>query len=178
MSANSFKAKPYTIGSEVILHLPKEASLQLPSRGMVYVKGSINGIPFESPLEPDGRGSHWFRIDAALQKTAKVKAGDTATLEIEPIKDWPEPKVPEDLEQALKSSPKEHELWKNVTPMARWDWIRWISSTKNPDTRKKRIDVELSKLKKGMKRPCCFNRSLCCDPSVSKNGVLLEPNQA
>lgn len=72
-------------------------------------------------------------------------------------------------------APKEYDLWKRVTPIARWDWIRWIQSTKNPQTRKKRIDVEFSKLSKGMKRPCCFNRSMCCDPYVSKNGVLLEP---
>lgn len=176
MSIIYFEAKPFTIGSWTILPLPKDASKQLPSRGMVYVKGTINGIPVQVPLEPDGRGSHWFKIDKTLQNELKLDVDDIILLKIEPVKDWPEPDVPEDLEQALKSSPKEYALWKNVTPMARWDWIRWISSTKNPDTRKKRIEVEISKLKKGMKRPCCFNRSMCCDPYISKNGVLLDPS--
>jgi hypothetical protein len=141
---------------------------------MVYVKGTINNFPFQTPLEPDGKGSHWFKIDKTLQNKAKLSMDKAIIFELEVVKDMPDPQVPEDLQHALESSPKEYALWKSVTPMARWDWIRWISSTKNPETRKKRIEVELSKLNKGMKRPCCFNRSMCCDPSVSKNGVLMD----
>jgi len=53
--------------------------------------------------------------------------------------------------------------------------MRWIRATKNDDTRKRRIEVALSKLTAGMRRPCCFNRNLCTEPSVSHNGVLLAP---
>ena len=59
--------------------------------------------------------------------------------------------------------------------MARWDWIRWINATAQQETRKRRIEVAFSKLKSGMRRPCCFNRGMCTEPYVSKNGVLLEP---
>ncbi|HET9947243.1 MAG TPA: YdeI/OmpD-associated family protein, partial [Patescibacteria group bacterium] len=159
MSNINFEAQLFKIGSQILLLLPKSASAKLPSRGMAMVEGTINGVSFQMPLEPDGRGSHWFKVNEAMRKAAKIDVGDTAQLSITPSKIWPEPVIPEDLEKALKSSPDEYTLWKNVTPIARWDWIRWISSTKNPETRKKRIEVELSKLKKGMKRPCCFNRS-------------------
>ncbi|MBI5122819.1 DUF1905 domain-containing protein [Candidatus Roizmanbacteria bacterium] len=169
-----FSAPLFKIGSLIILLLPESASAKFPSRGMVMVKGTINGFPFQSALEPDGRGSHWFKVDNVLLDGARADVGDTVQFEIESVKDWPEPNVPEDLHKALTSSPEVYSLWKKVTPMARWDWIRWIGATKNPETRKKRIEVELSKLKKGEKRPCCFNRSMCCDPSVSKNGLLLE----
>lgn len=176
MSAIRFEATLFTIDTWTILRLPKEASVKLPSRGMVMVKGIINTVPFQAPLEPDGKGSHWFKVDKAMMSAIKAQVGDRVTLEIESMKEWPEPIIPEDLLKALKSSPKEYSLWKRVTPMARWDWIRWIRSTKNPETRKKRIEVELSKLSKGMKRPCCFNRSMCCDPYVSKSGILLDQN--
>lgn len=177
MSTIRCKAQLFTIGSESLLILPKSASAKLPSRGMAMVSGTINGFHFQTPLEPDGKGSHWFRVDKALSKAAKANAGDTVTLAIEPTKEWPEPNVPKDLKKALAASPEAHSLWKVITPIARWDWIRWIGSTKNPETRKKHIDVALSKLKAGMRRPCCFNRSMCTDPSVSNNGVLLEPTQ-
>ena len=67
--------------------------------------------------------------------------------------------------------------WKEVTPAAHWDWIRWIRATNNPETSAKRIRVGCSKLKSGMSRPCCFNRSMCTDPEVSKGGVLVEPRE-
>jgi hypothetical protein len=28
-----------------------------------------------------------------------------------------------------------------------------------------------------MRRPCCFNRGMCTEPYVSKNGVLLDPRE-
>lgn len=172
-----FEAKLFKIGSWTLLRLPESASAKLPSRGMTMVAGTINGFRFQAPLEPDGRGSHWFRVDKTMREAAHAAAGDTVTLAIEPTKEWPEPTVPEDLQTALMASPPVHTLWMNITPMARWDWIRWIRSTKQPETRRRRIEVACSKLKAGERRPCCFNRNLSCEPSVSKNGVLLELTQ-
>jgi hypothetical protein len=61
------------------------------------VKGTIKGFRFQSALEPDGRGSHWFRVDETMRKATGVDEGDTVTLAIEPTKEWLEPKVPEDM---------------------------------------------------------------------------------
>jgi hypothetical protein len=140
------------------------------------VDGTINGFRFQAGLEPDGKGSHWLRIGKTLREAAGADAGDTVTLAIEPTAERPEPKVPADLKNALTADPQAHTLWADITPLARWDWIRWIRATKQPQTRRRRIEVACSKLQAGQRRPCCFNRSLCTDPSVSHNGVLLEPN--
>ena len=120
------------------------------------VEGTINGFRFQAALEPDGKGSHWFRADKTMREAAGAKAGDTVTLAIEPTRDWPEPKVPADLKSALTTDPQAHTLWMDITPMARWDWIRWIGSTKQPETRSRRIEVACSKLKTGQRRPCCL----------------------
>jgi hypothetical protein len=175
MSAIRFKAKLFKIGSWTILRLPMSASGKLPSRGQAVVKGTINGFQFQAVLEPDGNGSHWLKIDSSLQKYAKVDVGDTVTLAIEPTKEWPEPDVPSDLMAALNADRRVQTLWMDITPMARWEWIRWIGSTKQPETRKRRIEATCSKLIAGTRRPCCFNRNMCCVPDVSKNGVLIEP---
>ncbi len=177
MSTIHFKAKLFKIGSWTLLRLPKAESAKLPTRGMTMVEGTINDFLFQAALEPDGKGGHWFRVNKAMSENAHAAAGDTAKLSIEPIKKWPEPEVPADLKNALAHAPKAHTLWTNITPNARWDWIRWIRITKNLDTRKRRIEVACSKLKTGMRRPCCFNRNLCSVPYVSKNGVLLEPTK-
>lgn len=175
MSIIHFKTTLLAIGSWTILRLPKEASAKLPSRGQTMIKGTIDGFNFQTALEPDGEGSHWFRIDHRMQKAAKAAAGDTVTLAIESTKEWPEPNVPADLQKALVAAPQVRSVWTDITPMARWDWIRWIGATSKQETRKRRIEVALSKLKSGERRPCCFNRTVCTVPEVSKNGTLLSP---
>jgi hypothetical protein len=142
---------------------------------MTMVEGTINGSRFQAALEPDGQGSHWFRVDNALLESAGANAGDTVMLSIEPAQEWPEPEVPEDLQNALAADPQVLSLWRDITPMARWEWLRWIRSTKQPQTRRRRIEVACLKLMAGERRPCCFNRAMCTEPSVSKNGVLIEP---
>jgi len=144
---------------------------------MALVEGTINGVRSKIVLEPDGMGSHWFRVDSGLRKAAGIEARGVVTMAVEPSKEWPEPEVPVDLNKALASDPQAYALWMDITPMARWDWLRWIRSTNNQETRGRRIKVALSKLKADKRRPCCFNRNLCTEPEVSKNGVLIEPMQ-
>ena len=182
MSTIHFEVKLYQINSWTILHLPQSASAQLPSRGMLMVKGTINDVPFKTLLEPDGsygagkKPSHWFAPDKKLLDEANAAAGDSVEVSLQPTKEWIEPEVPDDLKKALSASPKAEALWKDITPLARWDWIRWIRAVKTAETRQKHIEVALDKLNKGMRRPCCFNRNACSEPYVSKNWVLLEPN--
>jgi hypothetical protein len=178
-----FETKLFTINSWTILRLPEDASAQLPSRGMTMVSGTLNGVPFSTLLEPDGKygpgkkPSHWFAPDKKLLKEANAKAGDTIQVELSPTKDWIKPEVPQDMIQAIVKNKDIHRLWNDITPLAQWDWVRWVRAVKTEETRKKHIDVMIDKLSRGMRRPCCFNRNLCSEPAVSKNWVLLEPTQ-
>ena len=171
-----FDAALSAIDESTVVRLPETASKNLPSRGQVAVRGTINGAEFETVLEPDGDAGHWMRVDDRLQHTAGISAGDTATLDIEVTKEWPEPDVPEDLAAALAVAPQEiRDVWDEITPMARWEWVRWVNATKNPDTRSRRVEVSISKMQGGKRRPCCFNLSSCTDPDLSKNGRLFDP---
>jgi hypothetical protein len=171
-----FDATLSRIDTSTLLRLPDTASANLPSRGQVAVNGTINGVEFRTVLEPDGKSGHWMRIPNALQQAAGISAGDTATLDILVTKDWPEPSVPQDLAGALESAPQKVQvLWNQITPMARWEWVRWVNATKDADTRGRRVEVSISKMKSGKRRPCCFNLSACTDADVSRSGKLLEP---
>lgn len=180
MSDIHFKSTLKNINGWTIIHLPEEASAKLPSRGMTMVKGTLNGVEFLTMLEPDGRymsdhkPSHWFRPDKKLLADAKASVGDTVDVTLEPTKEWVEPEVPNDVQKVLTSSKKAKELWDDITPLARWDWIRWIRAVKTDETRQKHLEVMLDKLNKGMRRPCCFNRALCSEPHVSKNWRLID----
>lgn len=181
MTAITFETKLYSINNWVILHLPAEESAKLPTRGILMVTGTINGIPFTTLLEPDGmygpgkKPSHWFSPAKTLLEKAKAKTGDIVKVSLEPTKEWIEPEVPADVKKTLASSSKAQTLWDEITPLARWDWIRWIRAVKTQETRQKHLEVMLDKLNKGMRRPCCFNRNLCSEPAVAKNWVLNLP---
>jgi hypothetical protein len=169
-----FKARLDDIASSTIMRLPREASGRLPSRGQVAVEATINGHEFATVLEPDGVKGHWIRVDQELQRAAELRDGDSVTVTIDVTRDWPEPDVPTDLHQALADAPEKiREMWNDITPMARWEWVRWVNATANPDTRQRRVEVTLSKMNSGKRRPCCFDLSACTDPSLSKNGKLL-----
>lgn len=161
MATIQFEAKLFEQDSWTLLRLPASASAQLPSRGMTMVNGTINGFDFQAALEPDGEGSHWFKVNDTMREAAGAGINDTVTLAIEPTKEWPEPRIPADLHNALVADPQVHAVWLDITPMARWDWIRWVGATKQLETRSRRIEIACSKLRAGTRRPCCFNRSQC-----------------
>ena len=142
------------------LILPKNASAKLSSRGMAAIEGTINGFPFQATLEPDGQKSHWLKVDQKLSESAGANAGDIVALEIAPAAKEVEPEVPADLRKALAAAdPKARALWSDITRNARRDWIHWIVSAKQPDTRERRIKNACSMLAAGKRRPCCFDRS-------------------
>ena len=127
-----FDATLYTIDKSTILRLPEKASGKLPSRGQVAVQGTINGHGFQTVLEPDGYLGHWMRIDGELQQTAALSAGDTATLEIELLKDWPEPNVPQDLETALAAAPQK--IQDHGMTLRRWRAGNGFAGSMRPET--------------------------------------------
>jgi len=176
VSTIHFEAPLYTLKQWTILRLPESESEKLPSRGQVAVIGTINGHEFRTVLEPDGYFGHWMRITEDLQRAAGVYAGDTATLELTPTKEWPEPAVPDDIAKALATAPqKVKDKWQDITPMARWEWIRWVNATASTATRAIRIEKTISKLNGKHRRPCCFNLAACTDPDLAKNSRLIEP---
>lgn len=170
-----FHATPIKIKDRIIIQIPKEVSIDFPSRGMVMVEAKINKAVIKIPLEPDGLGSHWFEVTPDLMVKADLQIDKPITLFIRPIDEWIEPPIPEDILLALQNKQVENH-WNAITTKARWEWIRWIRSTKNADTRKKRIETACSMLSDGKKRPCCFNHSICTVADISKNGMLILSN--
>ncbi len=141
------------------LVLPASASDRLPTRSMTTVDGSINGHAFRATLEPDGEGSHWLKLTRAMREAAEADIGDEVALEITPVAEEPEPRVPPDIRKALSAAPAAKAIWSDITPVARRDWIHWITSGKKAETRAKRIVTACSMLASGKRRACCFDRS-------------------
>ena len=159
-----FKAKllqPATAKGDswCFLILPKNASAKLRTRNATTVEGTINDCPFRAALAPDGQRSHWLKVNKKMREGAGARAGDVVTLEIMSAGKELEPRVPADLRKALAAAPKARALWSDITPIARRDWIRWITSAKRSETRARRIVNACKMLATGKRRVCCFDRS-------------------
>ena len=64
--------------------------------------------------------------------------------------------LPTDLKKALIQTPVALAVWQDITPLARNEWICWVTSGMKAETRDIRIKKALSKMKGGMRRPCCW----------------------
>ena len=145
--------------SWTFLVLPGNASAMLPTRGMTTVEGTINGYPFRATLEPDGQKSHWLKVNKKMREAAGAEVGDVVSLGIMSVEKEPESRIPADLRKALAAAPKARVLWSDITPVARRDWIHWITSAKRPETRARRVENACDMLAAGKRRVCCFDRS-------------------
>lgn len=84
-------------------------------------------------------------------------------------------KVPEDLRQALISDPKALAVWENLTPLARNEWICWVTFVKKEETRKYHVKRVVNELKGGKRRPCCW---IGCIHRTDKNFNHLVPKNS
>lgn len=165
VSTIRFKAKLYRPAearkgrSWSFLTLPKTASAKLPTRGVTTVEGSLNGGPFRATLQPDGQRGHWLKVSQAMRAAADADVGDLVELELLPVEREPEPRVPVDLRHALAAAPEAGAVWSDITPVARRDWIHWITSAKQSETRARRVHNACDMLAAGKRRVCCFDRS-------------------
>jgi uncharacterized protein YdeI (YjbR/CyaY-like superfamily) len=64
--------------------------------------------------------------------------------------------LPGDLKAALEGDAAALATWHDITPLARNEWICWITSAKKSETRAKRIDWGRESLSEGKRRPCCW----------------------
>ena len=62
-----------------------------------------------------------------------------------------EPRVPADLRKALSATPMAKTQWRDLTPIARRDFIIWMDSAKQPEAHKRRIEKACSRKGKPMK---------------------------
>src|ERR1700719_799493 len=93
-----------------------------------------------------------------------------------------EPRVPTDLRKAIAAAARAKAQWSDLTPIARRDFISWIDSAKQPETRRRRIEKACSMLAAGKRRPCCYSivsfplhKALAATPKAKAQWSTLTP---
>jgi uncharacterized protein YdeI (YjbR/CyaY-like superfamily) len=65
-------------------------------------------------------------------------------------------KLPVDLREALLANSAALAAWRDITPLARNEFICWVEDAKQEITRKRRIRRTHEELEEGQRRPCCW----------------------
>jgi hypothetical protein len=64
--------------------------------------------------------------------------------------------LPADLRKALIANATALDAWKDITPLARNEFICWVEDAKQVSTRERRIRRTQEELEEGQRRPCCW----------------------
>lgn len=92
-------------------------------------------------VEPVGARGAWRRV--ATMSGPQVPGGTVHTL-------------PDDLRAALLGGEGVLAAWEDITPLARNEFICWVTSAKTEPTRERRITRTREELLEGKRRPCCW----------------------
>lgn len=64
--------------------------------------------------------------------------------------------VPSDVRKVLTPDKRARAVWEDLTPLARNEWICWVTFVKKAETRKEHVRRLVRDLKQGERRPCCW----------------------
>ena len=76
--------------------------------------------------------------------------------------------LPKDMEKILNANPDLLEIWNGLTPLARNEWICWVTIVKKVETREEHLVRMQEDLKKGKRRPCCWPGCPHRNPKAAK----------
>jgi uncharacterized protein YdeI (YjbR/CyaY-like superfamily) len=141
--AKTFKAAlermPSNLGW-VIARIPLDVPKTWGVRGMLKVKGEINGFAFRTSLFPTGKGYHYLLVNKHMQAGAHAAPGDTAQFRLEPDTEERQAVVPAELHRAL-SEDRSLRRWFDKLSYSMRKWIgEWISQPKSADARVRRSE--------------------------------------
>jgi uncharacterized protein YdeI (YjbR/CyaY-like superfamily) len=147
--AKSFKAPLERMQSNlgwVIVRIPLDVPKVWGVRGMLKVRGEINGFEFRTSLFPTGKGYHYLLVNKRMQAGACVTAGSTAQFRIEPDLEKRVVTVPPELQHILNEE-RAFRRWFDQLNHSIRKWIcDWVTQVKSPEARVRRAEQAAEQL--------------------------------
>jgi len=139
----SFKATlermPSNLGW-VIIRIPLDVQEVWGTRGMLKVKGEINGFAFRTSLFPTGKGYHYLLVNKRMQTGAGASPGTVAQFRLEPDTEKRVATVPAELQRILKQD-RSFRRWFEQLNYSTRKWITdWVVQVKGREARVRRAE--------------------------------------
>jgi uncharacterized protein YdeI (YjbR/CyaY-like superfamily) len=141
--SKSFKATLERMASNlgwVIVRIPLDVPKVWGTRGMLKVKGEINGFAFRTSLFPTGKGYHYLLVNKRMQAGAAVRPGSVAQFRLEPDTEKRVATVPAELQRILNED-RSLRRWFDQLSYSIRKWITdWIVQVKSAEARVRRAE--------------------------------------
>lgn len=141
MSIYSFEAtleKPEMRGAWTFLRIPFCVAEEFGVKGQVPVRGTINGVPYENFLLPQGEGLHILVVKKEIRDRAGVTAGDVAQVTLQRDTAPRQVEAPEELAEALEASPGAQQVFDKLGCSHRKAYCDHVGEAKRAETRLRR----------------------------------------
>ena len=141
--AKSFKATLERMASNlgwVIIRIPFDVPKVWGTRGMLKVKGEINGFAFRTSLFPTGKGYHYLLVNKRMQAGAGARPGSVAQFRLEPDVEKRVATVPLELQRILNED-RSLRRWFGQLSYSIRKWIAdWVAQVKSVEARVRRAE--------------------------------------
>ncbi len=135
------------------MELPGDVLEVLGGGSRFRVKGSLDGVAFESSTMPLGGGRVCLGVHKATREAAGRTFGDIVTIELVRDDRPREVDVPDELAQALSRDAVAREVYEGLSFTHRYEYARWVAEARKPETRVRRVNRSLEMLRAGVKTP-------------------------
>lgn len=123
-------------------------SFKQPHSMWAKVKGKIDSHEFESlSLARIKDGNYFFPVKAEIRKALKKQAGDTVNIVL--FEDFSEFTIPNDIIECLKIEHGTFQMFCALSKSNQRQYVKWILSAKQDETKASRINILIDKLLKG-----------------------------
>jgi uncharacterized protein YdeI (YjbR/CyaY-like superfamily) len=180
----SFKATLERMASNlgwVIIRIPLDVPKIWGVRGMLKVKGEINGFAFRTSLFPTGKGYHYLLVNKRMQAGAHARAGDAAQFQLEPDLEKRQATIPVELNRAL-SEDRTLLRWFDKLSYSIRKWISdSVAQPKSAASREHRAqqvaEQLLSTMEAERELPPVLKAAFARDPRALRGWQLMSPTR-
>lgn len=124
----------------VIVRIPLDVPKVWGTRGMLKVKGDINGFAFRTSLFPTGKGYHYLLVNKRMQAGAGARPGMVARFHLQPDTEKRVAVVPRELQRILNEE-RSFRRWFEQLNYSTRKWITdWVTQVKSPEARGRRAE--------------------------------------
>ncbi len=165
----------------VVIDIPFSVATVWGNRGMLKVKGGVNGYTFRTSLFPRKSGQHFLLVNKAMQRAAGIRLGSTAQFTLAPDLVKRVIAVPPELDGILRKEKDLRKYFNALNDSARKDIAMHISEPKSAEVRERRAEQLVERLMAAMEAeqelPPLIRNAFAQVPHAHQGWLMMTPSQ-
>lgn len=143
--------RPDARGAATFITLPFDVKAIF-GRARCPVRVTINDHTWRTTTQVYGDDYHII-VNADARSAASVDAGDSVRVQVKKDDTVRTTEVPPELAVRLRTDAEAKDAFEALAPSHRREYARWVGEAKLPQTRVRRAEVAMERLKTGVRRP-------------------------